>query len=109
MFHQADGRSSYVNLQLLSVGLGFLSGSRTLTPYVTGQALGAENLAEAHGILVFFGSTGHVLGPPAVGLLYDVSQSHDVACFISGSCMMLCSIFLFLVTIRNSSRQTRCP
>ncbi|XP_040922528.1 monocarboxylate transporter 9-like isoform X2 [Toxotes jaculatrix] len=59
--------SSYLDLQVLSVVLGFLSGNWTLTPYVTSQVVGMEKLAEAHGILMFFGGVGITLGPPVIG------------------------------------------
>ncbi|XP_070847178.1 monocarboxylate transporter 9-like [Chaetodon trifascialis] len=59
--------SSYLELQVLSVVLGFLNGSWTLVPYVISQVVGVEKLAEAHGILMFFGGVGLALGPPAVG------------------------------------------
>ncbi|XP_023262127.1 monocarboxylate transporter 9-like isoform X1 [Seriola lalandi dorsalis] len=91
--------SSYRDLQVLSVVLGFLSGNWTLTPYVTSQVVGVEKLAEAHGILMFFGGVGITLGPPVVGCFYDVSQSYDVAFFISGGGMMVSSIVLFLATV----------
>ncbi|XP_030602002.1 monocarboxylate transporter 9-like [Archocentrus centrarchus] len=58
---------SYLGLQVLSVSLGFMAGNWTLTPYVTGQVVGLEKLADAHGILMFFGGIGIVLGSPVVG------------------------------------------
>ncbi|XP_022597992.1 monocarboxylate transporter 9-like isoform X2 [Seriola dumerili] len=91
--------SSYQDLQVLSLVLGFLSGNWTLTPYVTSQVVGVEKLAEAHGILMFFGGVGITLGPPVVGCFYDVSQSYDVAFFICGGGMMVSSIVLFLATV----------
>uniref|UniRef100_A0A3Q1IL60 Major facilitator superfamily (MFS) profile domain-containing protein n=1 Tax=Anabas testudineus TaxID=64144 RepID=A0A3Q1IL60_ANATE len=97
--------SSYLHLQVLSVILGFLSGNWTLTPYITGQVVATEKFAEAHGILMFFGGVGIMLGPPVVGRFYDVSQSYDVAFFISGSFMMLCCIILFLASVL-SRRET---
>lgn len=56
-----------MGLQVLSVSLGLMAGNWTLTPYVTGQVVGMEMLAGAHGILMFFGGVGIVLGPPFVG------------------------------------------
>uniref|UniRef100_A0A4W6FST6 Major facilitator superfamily (MFS) profile domain-containing protein n=1 Tax=Lates calcarifer TaxID=8187 RepID=A0A4W6FST6_LATCA len=91
--------SSYLDLQVLSVVLGFLGGNWTLTPYVTSQVVGAEKLAEAHGILLFFGGAGLMLGPPVVGCFYDFCQSYDVAFFISGGGMMLSSVVLILTAI----------
>ncbi|XP_039990416.1 monocarboxylate transporter 9-like [Xiphias gladius] len=91
--------SSYLDLQVLSVVLGFLSGNWTLTPYVISQVVGAEKLAEAHGILMFFGGVGITLGPPVIGCFYDFCQSYDVAFFISGGGMMVGSTFLFLAAL----------
>lgn len=59
--------SSYLDLQVVSLVLGFMSGNWTLTPYVTSQLVGVERLAEAHGVLMFFGGVGLTLGPPVVG------------------------------------------
>ncbi|XP_070783200.1 monocarboxylate transporter 9-like [Enoplosus armatus] len=91
--------SSYLDLQVLSVVLGFLSGNWTLTPYVTSQVVSVEKLAEAHGILMFFGGVGLMLGPPVVGCFYDFTQSYDVAFYLSGGCMMAGSLILFLAAI----------
>lgn len=52
---------------MLSLVLGFMSGNWTLTAYITSQVVGVEKLAEAHGILMFFGGVGLMLGPPVVG------------------------------------------
>uniref|UniRef100_A0A3Q0SH35 Solute carrier family 16 member 9b n=1 Tax=Amphilophus citrinellus TaxID=61819 RepID=A0A3Q0SH35_AMPCI len=90
---------SYLGLQVLSVSLGFMAGNWTLTPYVTGQVVGLEKLADAHGILMFFGGIGIVLGSPVVGFFYDLCQSYDVAFFISGGCMFTTSILLFLAAL----------
>lgn len=59
--------SSYLDLQVVSLVLGFMSGNWTLTPYVCSHMVGVERLAEAHGILMFFGGVGLTLGPPVVG------------------------------------------
>ncbi|XP_051275968.1 monocarboxylate transporter 9-like isoform X2 [Dicentrarchus labrax] len=91
--------SSYLDLQVLSVVLGFLSGNWTLIPYVTSQVVGVEKLAEAHGILMFFGGAGLTLGPPVVGCFYDFTQSYNVAFYLSGGCMMVGSVVLFLVAV----------
>ncbi|XP_051275963.1 monocarboxylate transporter 9-like isoform X1 [Dicentrarchus labrax] len=99
--------SSYLDLQVLSVVLGFLSGNWTLIPYVTSQVVGVEKLAEAHGILMFFGGAGLTLGPPvpligscvSAGCFYDFTQSYNVAFYLSGGCMMVGSVVLFLVAV----------
>lgn len=58
---------SYLGLQILSVILGFFSGNWSLTSYITTQIVGLERLTQAHGILMFFGGFGIMLGPPIVG------------------------------------------
>lgn len=58
---------SYMGLQILSVVLGFFSGNWSLTSYITTKIVGLDRLTQAHGILMFFGGFGIMLGPPVVG------------------------------------------
>lgn len=58
---------SYVGLQILSAILGFFSGNWSLTSYITTKIVGLDRLTQAHGILMFFGGFGIMLGPPVVG------------------------------------------
>lgn len=58
---------SYLGLQILSVVLGFFSGNWSLTSYITTKIVGLDRLTQAHGILMFFGGFGIMLGPPVVG------------------------------------------
>lgn len=58
---------SYLGLQILCVILGFFSGNWSLTSYITTRIVGLERLTQAHGILMFFGGLGIMLGPPVVG------------------------------------------
>nr|XP_046257167.1 monocarboxylate transporter 9-like [Scatophagus argus]XP_046257168.1 monocarboxylate transporter 9-like [Scatophagus argus]XP_046257169.1 monocarboxylate transporter 9-like [Scatophagus argus]XP_046257170.1 monocarboxylate transporter 9-like [Scatophagus argus] len=90
---------SYVGLQILSVVLGFFSGNWSLTSYITTQIVGLERLTQAHGILMFFGGFGIMLGPPVVGWFFDWTQSYDFAFYFSGSCVVLGAFILFLLTL----------
>lgn len=54
-----------------------MSGNWTLTPYVTSKVVGVEKVAEAHGILMFFGGVGLMLGPPVVGKMDRKSTLKD--------------------------------
>lgn len=58
---------SYLGLQVLSVILGFFSGNWSLTSYITTKIVGLDRLTQAHGVLMFFGGLGIMLGPPVVG------------------------------------------
>ncbi|KAM9336983.1 monocarboxylate transporter 9-like [Symphorus nematophorus] len=91
--------SSYQELQVLSLVLGLLSGNWTLTPYVTAQLVGVEKLAEAHGVLMFFGGVALMLGPPVVGSFYDLTQSYDLAFYLSGGCTMTGGLILFVAAV----------
>lgn len=58
---------SYLGLQILSAILGFFSGNWSLTSYITTKIVGLDRLTQAHGVLMFFGGLGIMLGPPVVG------------------------------------------
>lgn len=58
---------SYLGLQILCVILGFFSGNWSLTSYITTKIVGLDRLTQAHGVLMFFGGLGIMLGPPVVG------------------------------------------
>ncbi|XP_071770694.2 monocarboxylate transporter 9-like [Centroberyx gerrardi] len=90
---------SYLGLQVLSAVLGFLNGNWALTPYVTTQLVGVDKLAEAHGILMFFGGVGLILGPPVVGFFYDFTQSYDLAFYLSGGCVLSGGLILFVAAL----------
>lgn len=67
---------SYLGLQILSAVLGFFSGNWSLTSYITTRIVGLDRLTQAHGILMFFGGFGIMLGPPVVGKRTVLSRSH---------------------------------
>ncbi|XP_041867165.1 monocarboxylate transporter 9-like [Melanotaenia boesemani] len=90
---------SYVGLQILSAILGFFSGNWSLTSYITTKIVGLDKLTQAHGILMFFGGFGIMLGPPVVGWFFDWTQSYDLAFYFSGSCVLLGSLILSLLSL----------
>ncbi|XP_029926865.1 monocarboxylate transporter 9 [Myripristis murdjan] len=90
---------TYVGLQILSAIVGFFSGNWSLTSYITTKIVGLDRLTQAHGILMFFGGFGIMLGPPIVGSFYDWTQSYDLAFYFSGSCVVLGALILFLLTL----------
>lgn len=90
---------TYLGLQILSSVLGFFSGNWSLTSYITTKIVGLDRLTQAHGILMFFGGFGIMLGPPVVGWFFDWTQSYDWAFYFSGSCVILGAFILFLLTL----------
>lgn len=90
---------TYVGLQILSAVLGFFSGNWSLTSYITTQIVGLDKLTQAHGILMFFGGFGIMLGPPVVGCFFDWTQSYDLAFYFSGTCVVLGAFILFVLTL----------
>ncbi|XP_010895966.1 monocarboxylate transporter 9b [Esox lucius] len=97
---------TYVLLQLLAVGLGFLSGNWSLTSYCTTSIVGIDRLTQAHGILMFFGGFGVMLGPPVVGWFYDWTLSYDLAFYLSGACVMLGGACLLLAALPCGDKKT---
>ncbi|MEQ2239819.1 hypothetical protein ILYODFUR_008505 [Ilyodon furcidens] len=90
---------SYIGLQILTAILGFFSGNWSLTSYITTKIVGLDRLTQAHGILMFFGGFGIMLGPPVVGWFFDWTQSYDLAFYFSGSCVLLGAFILFLLSL----------
>ncbi|XP_076014878.1 monocarboxylate transporter 9-like [Genypterus blacodes] len=90
---------SYVGLQILTSILGFFTGNWSLTSYITTKIVGLERLTQAHGILMFFGGFGIMLGPPVVGWFFDWTQSYDLAFYFSGGSVLLGATVLFLLTL----------
>ncbi|KAJ0004672.1 hypothetical protein NQD34_010886 [Periophthalmus magnuspinnatus] len=90
---------SYVGLQILTAVLGFFSGNWSLTSYITTKIVGLDRLTQAHGILMFFGGFGIMLGPPVVGWFFDWTQSYDLAFYFSGTCVVLGAFILFVLTL----------
>ncbi|XP_055758525.1 monocarboxylate transporter 9-like isoform X1 [Salvelinus fontinalis] len=90
---------SYVGLQILSAVVGFFSGNWSLTSYITTKIVGLDKLTQAHGILMFFGGFGIVLGPPVVGCFFDWTQSYDLAFYFSGGSVLLGGVTLFLCAL----------
>ncbi|XP_035461288.1 monocarboxylate transporter 9-like [Scophthalmus maximus] len=90
---------TYMGLQILSALLGFFSGNWSLTSYITTKIVGLDRLTQAHGILMFFGGLGIMLGPPIVGWFFDWTQSYDLAFYFSGSCVLLGGFILSVLTL----------
>lgn len=90
---------TYLGLQILSISLGFCSGNWSLTSYITTKIVGLDRLTQAHGILMFFGGFGIMLGPPVVGWFFDFTQSYDLAFYFSGSCVLIGACILTLLTL----------
>lgn len=112
---------SYLGLQVLSAILGFFSGNWSLTSYITTKIVGLERLTQAHGVLMFFGGLGIMLGPPVVGKsfacapwccwaalpdclcssgwFFDWTQSYDLAFYFSGGCVLLGAFLLSWLTL----------
>ncbi|XP_058507953.1 monocarboxylate transporter 9-like isoform X1 [Solea solea] len=96
---------TYFGLQILSALHGFFSGNWSLTSYITTNIVGLDRLTQAHGILMFFGGLGIMLGPPVVGWFFDWMQSYDLAFYFSGSCVLLGAVVLLLLTLPCCNRK----
>ena len=77
---------------ILSLGFGFFSSCWALTPILLVNDLGLDNLSQAMGyMMIFKGSL--FLGPPLGGVIYDVTESYDIAFFMAGSVYAIATFF----------------
>ncbi|XP_061915105.1 monocarboxylate transporter 9b [Entelurus aequoreus] len=90
---------SYIGLQILCAVLGFFSGNWSITSYITTKIVGLDRLTQAHGIVMFFGGFGIMLGPPVVGWFFDWTQSYDMAFYFSGSSVLLGALVFSVLTL----------
>ncbi|KAJ8013923.1 hypothetical protein DPEC_G00034860 [Dallia pectoralis] len=90
---------TYIDLQVLSAAVGFFSGNWSLTSYITTNIVGLDKLTQAHGILMFFGGFGIMVGPPVVGWFFDWTQSYELAFYFSGGSVLLGGVTLFLCAL----------
>ena len=77
---------------ILSLGFGFFSSCWALTPILLVNDLGLDNLSQAMGyMMIFKGSL--FLGPPLGGVIYDATESYDIAFFMAGSVYAIATFF----------------
>ncbi|XP_072918969.1 monocarboxylate transporter 13-like isoform X2 [Hemitrygon akajei] len=89
---------NYASLIVFSCGCGFFVGTTMalLITLVT-DVVGAKNLSNALGILMFFRSIGCLAGPPLAGLVVDWTKDYSTAFLLAGGGMLIASCFLIPV------------
>ena len=72
----------------------------SLTSVVLTDLLGLEKLTNAFGLILLFQGLGSLVGPPLIGMLYDVYGHYDYGFVLAGK--KLCFVFVVFQAISNS-------
>ncbi|XP_041426794.1 monocarboxylate transporter 9 isoform X2 [Xenopus laevis] len=91
--------NTYAVLAVLAGIIGFASGNWSIFPYVTTKTVGLDKLTHAYGILMFFAGVGNCLGPPLVGWCFDMTQTYELAFYLSAICVIVGGLLLFIVEL----------
>lgn len=86
----------FQSLAVFAVIFGFTIGSYVgLTSVILVDLFGLAKLTNAFGLLLLFMGTAGFVGPPIVGLLYDISQSYAPGFLFAGAMIALSGFVLF--------------
>lgn len=90
----------FYSLAFYAVVFGFTIGAYVgLTSVILVDLLGLDNLTNAFGILLLFQGIASFVGPPIVGLLYDVSKSYTSGFIFAGSMIAISGLMLYPIPI----------
>ncbi|WKY10498.1 hypothetical protein Q1695_002671 [Nippostrongylus brasiliensis] len=87
-----------ISLCIYSAVFGFfLAAYITLTSVVLVDLLGLEKLTNAFGLLLLWQGVGTVFGPPAAGILADMSHSYNPSFIFCGIVLLVSGPMLFVI------------
>ncbi|XP_049540360.1 uncharacterized protein LOC125954255 [Anopheles darlingi] len=73
-----------------------------LVPVLLADLFGTERISSSYGLVRMFQSIGAISVPPLAGLLRDVSGGYEICFYCMGVCMVLGSVPLIVIIIRDS-------
>uniref|UniRef100_A0A182FKB7 Major facilitator superfamily (MFS) profile domain-containing protein n=1 Tax=Anopheles albimanus TaxID=7167 RepID=A0A182FKB7_ANOAL len=73
-----------------------------LVPVLLADLFGTERISSSYGLVRMFQSVGAISVPPLAGLLRDVSGGYEICFYCMGVCMVLGSVPLLVIIIRDS-------
>lgn len=59
--------------------------------------VGVDKVSAGIGVQFFFMAITSIAGPPLAGVIYDLSQSYQIAFYVAGACSTVATCILFLV------------
>ncbi|XP_078000929.1 monocarboxylate transporter 12-like [Glandiceps talaboti] len=88
---------TFETMTIYCVMLGLTSGTfLPVVPVAITEFLGTQSLGAAYPLVNVFMGIGGVMGPPAAGWLYDVTDSYDVPFYVSGGLFISTVVTLFM-------------
>lgn len=100
--------SDFNTLAVYAVVFGFTIGAYVgLTSVILVDLLGLDSLTNAFGILLLFQGIASFVGPPIVGLLYDVWISYTPGFIFAGSMIAISGLMLYPIPALQRYLQQR--
>ncbi|KAJ7328161.1 hypothetical protein OS493_025574 [Desmophyllum pertusum] len=89
---------SYAGLAVYMVVFGVFDGCYVvLLAVLCADIVGVDKVAAGIGVQFFFMAITSIAGPPLAGMIYDLSQSYQIAFYVAGACSTVATCLLFLV------------
>lgn len=103
----------FYSLAIYAIVFGFTIGAYVgLTSVILVDLLGLDNLTNAFGLLLLFQGIASFVGPPIVGVLYDISKSYTPGFIFAGAMIAISGLMLYPIPLIQRClhrRQTQEP
>lgn len=97
--------TTYEGFLIYSIIFGFTSGGYiSLTSVLLVDLLGLDKLTNAFGILLVFQGIATLIGPPTIGILYDIFKSYTVPFFLIGILIGISGLMCFFIPLFKLSK-----
>jgi MFS family permease len=90
--------TTFTGLLIFSIVFGFTSGGYvSITSVLLVDLFGLEQLTDAFGILLVFQGLAVLIGPPGVGIMYDILKSYVLPFVVTGVLLTISGLMCFLL------------
>ncbi|XP_029214258.2 monocarboxylate transporter 10-like [Acropora millepora] len=91
---------SYAGLVVYMVVFGVFDGCFVVfLAVLCADIVGVDKVSAGIGVQFFFMAITSIAGPPVAGIIYELSQSYQIAFYVAGACSTVATCLLFLVPI----------
>ncbi|RNA24814.1 monocarboxylate transporter 12 [Brachionus plicatilis] len=99
--------TTYAGFLIYSMVFGFTSGGYvSLTSVLLVDLLGLDKLTNAFGMLLVFQGIATLIGPPTIGILYDIFKSYSIPFFLIGILIGLSGFMCFFIPLLKKEKTT---
>lgn len=100
--------TTYTGFFIYSLVFGFTSGGYvSLTSVLLVDLLGLDKLTNAFGMLLVFQGIATLIGPPSIGILYDIFNSYSIPFFLVGILIGISGLMCFFIPILKKNNQEK--